>query len=304
MESISRHIEIFGPFGEAYELTKKILFQPFNLTKWFVIGFAAWLATFFSGTSFNYNKARNWKGAGQQSFTFPAMDHWSAWAVILVVLAAGAVLALAILFLWLNARGRFIFLDCIVRNRGAIAAPWREYRAEANSFFLFQLIIAGCALLVFGATALVFFMSYRRHDVLPITLLVLLVAAWILFAAVLSLVSRFMVAVMYRRRCGAMEAFRDVWSLLFANLWIVILFELFLIVLYVAALMASCAAGCVTCCLAMLPYLGTVILLPVVMLLFAFPLCFLRQFGDSYDVWAGASASPQIPPVQENLPPA
>ena len=37
-------IEIFKPFGEAFELTKKILFQPFDLKKWFVIGFAAWLA--------------------------------------------------------------------------------------------------------------------------------------------------------------------------------------------------------------------------------------------------------------------
>jgi len=34
-------IEIFKPFGESFELMKNILFQPFGLKKWFVIGFAA-----------------------------------------------------------------------------------------------------------------------------------------------------------------------------------------------------------------------------------------------------------------------
>ena len=47
MEPTPPRIEIFAPFGEAFELTKKILFQPFDLAKWLVIGFSAWLATFF-----------------------------------------------------------------------------------------------------------------------------------------------------------------------------------------------------------------------------------------------------------------
>ena len=48
-------IEIFKPFGEAFELTKKILFQPFELKKWFVIGFAAWLANLGAGGGGNFN---------------------------------------------------------------------------------------------------------------------------------------------------------------------------------------------------------------------------------------------------------
>src|SRR5213596_356806 len=52
-------IEIFKPFGEAFELTKKILFQPFDLKKWFVIGFAAWLANLgVGGGGFNYQDNR------------------------------------------------------------------------------------------------------------------------------------------------------------------------------------------------------------------------------------------------------
>ena len=55
MNGAEPNIEIFKPFGEAFELMKKILFQPFDLKKWFIIGFAAWLANLGrGGVSFNY----------------------------------------------------------------------------------------------------------------------------------------------------------------------------------------------------------------------------------------------------------
>ena len=58
MNGIEPRIEIFKPFGEAFELMKKILFQPFELRKWLVIGFAAWLANLGAGGggigNFNY----------------------------------------------------------------------------------------------------------------------------------------------------------------------------------------------------------------------------------------------------------
>ncbi len=118
-----------------------------------------------------------------------------------------------------------------------------------------------------------------------------------------------MIAVMFRQRCRALAAFQSVWNLFVAHLGVFILFALFTIVIGVAAMMIGCIAGCVTCCIAALPYVGTVILLPVVMVLFAFPLRFIRQFGDAYDVWAvlpppAEPPPPQVPPVQETLPPA
>src|SRR5947207_429992 len=80
-----------------------------------------------------------------------------------------------------------------------------------------------------------------------------------------------------------------------------VLFVLCYIVLVIAAGMIGCIVACATCCVAAIPYVGTVILLPVVMVLFAFPLCFLRQFGDPYDVWevVRPTEPPPIPPVQE-----
>src|SRR5256885_5679620 len=128
MNSNDRKIEIFAPFGEAFELMKKILFEPFDLKKWFVVGFAAWIATFFSGGGFNFRSFRNrdwhWKSLHHgPPFSFHDVPPW-----VIPLILIGSVIALAIVvaLMWVNARGRFVFTDCIVRNRAAIAEPWRE----------------------------------------------------------------------------------------------------------------------------------------------------------------------------------
>ncbi len=314
MNSSDRRIEVFAPFGQAFDLTKKICFQPFDLGKWFVIGFAAWLATFFSGGGgYSWRKKLgqgDWQWHAQNQGAPFTWHNTAPWVIPVFLVGLLCLLAFIALILWLNARGRFMFTDCIVRNRGAIVEPWRAYRTEANSLFVFQLVVALCAMVGFGALALLFALTwYWSHPVMPTVLLAMLAIGWFILALLFSLVARFMVPVMYRRRCGATEAFRAVWALIGANLGVFLLFLLFYFVLWLAALAVACIAGCVTCCLAALPYLGTVILLPVVMVLFAFPLCFIRQFGDAYDVWAvlpppTEPPPPQVPPVQEILPPA
>jgi hypothetical protein len=61
--------------------------------------------------------------------------------------------------------------------------------------------------------------------------------------------------------------------------------------LLIAAVIVGGAATCATCCLAALPYIGTVILLPVFVCLRAYGLLFIRQFGPDYDVWAAIPAA-------------
>jgi hypothetical protein len=135
-------IEIFKPFGESFELMKKILFQPFNLSKWLVIGFAAWLANLGGGGggagNFNYPDNRR-EDAHKLSETIGQIPQPVLITGICVLICF--VLLLIVLFAWLRARGRFILVDCIVRNRAAIVEPWKEFRAEGNSFFLFSLLV-------------------------------------------------------------------------------------------------------------------------------------------------------------------
>jgi hypothetical protein len=215
-------------------------------------------------------------------------------------------LALFLLILWLNSRGRFIFTDCIVRNRGAIVEPWREYHVDGNRYFVFQLVVSLILIVVFGGLGLLSFMSkFAGHDILPIVILIPFGLVCVLIAIPVVVALKLAVPVMYRQRCDAMSAFNQVWKLMSENPVAFILFVLFFIVVCVGALMIACLATCVTCCIAALPYVGTVILLPVVTCLYSYPLCFIRQFGDAYDVWAVIPRieAPAIPPVQEPLPP-
>ncbi len=313
MNGTPAKVEIFAPFGAAIELMQKILFRPFDITKWLVIGFAAFLSHLAGGgANFNWNsRLGNWR-TQMHSATRDAADSFGSnaplWAVPIGIFVVLLIIAVIAVFLWLGSRGRFIFTDCIVRNRGAIAEPWHEYRHEANSLFVFSLVIALICLAIVIGAGIVFFLPALLHDhgagagvpvvfggVLFVLVLVLIAVGW-------ALISQFMVPVMYRRRCTAPEAFRITTALIGENLGVFLLYLLFLIVLGIAAAMIACLATCVTCCIAAIPYVGTVILLPVYVTLGAYPLLFLRQFGPDYDVWGGVPAVESAEPPMQTRP--
>ena len=305
-------IEIFKPFGEAFDLTKKILFQPFNFEKWLIIGFAAFLSGHFAGVGFNFPFGNFGQHRADQNVASPDFEQWKPWLMIAIPIFIAAVLILVIVFTWLKARGNFIFTDCIVRNRGAIVEPWRQYRKEGNSYFLFLLAVAFGSMAILGGLALVIFVplglfgqGVRSDAMTPVLIafLVFLFLVWFCFAILFGLASYFMVPVMYIRRCRALDAFREVFKLIVNNVGHFVLFCLFGFCLVLGMMMIGGIATCLTCCLAALPYVGTVILLPVFVCLRAFGLRFIRQFGPDYDVWAGMpQASPNPPSMPPPLP--
>lgn len=305
-----RKIEIIKPFGEAFELMTQMLFKPFNFEKWIVIGFAAFLSGHFSAGGFNLPIGNfNARDAGQR-LAGPSFDEWRPWLPIVIVACVAVFLVLIVFFTWLKARGNFIFTDCIVRNRGAIAEPWREYRREGNSYFLFTLAVALGVMTLVALIALallipfgIFGQGRSDHEMLPIliVLLALLGLVWVCCGILFALICYFMIPVMYIRRCRAMDAFREVFRLVFENGVPFVLFCLFSICLLLGTGMISGIVTCATCCLAALPYVGTVILLPVFVCLRAFGLRFIRQFGPEYDVWAGIAAP--APPTTTAPPP-
>jgi MFS family permease len=320
MNDSEPEIEIFKPFGAAFELTKKILFRPFEFKKWLVFGFAAWLANLGSGGgSFSYQFDRH-EETQKLNYAISQISHPI--LVIGVSLLIFFVLVLIVLFAWLRARGGFMFIDCVVRNRGAIAESWREFKKDGNRYFLFSLLITFIFAVFAALLALPLIMlainghhSFSlRRDRLDLYLL-FAITGWvfvILFVVVAwSLITSFMLPVMYRRRCRPYEALRAAVSLVVAHPGEIVLYCLFLIALFVASGLISCFAICLTCCIAALPYLGTVILLPLFVLFRSFSLLFLRQFGPDYDVWATfmppeflriLSGAPPVPP-EPPLPP-
>ena len=82
----------------------------------------------------------NFRSTSHQNIAFVRVlpelgDSVSFVALVMVILI------LILVFMWIGARGRFIFTDCVVKNRAAIVAPWHEFRREGNSFFLFSLVV-------------------------------------------------------------------------------------------------------------------------------------------------------------------
>jgi len=303
MNGSERRIEIFKPFGESFELMKKILFQPFDLRKWLVIGFAAWLANLGAGGggvgNFNYPDNRR-EGAQKLNETIGQIPQPVLITGICILICF--VLVLIVLFAWLRARGRFIFVDCIVRNRAAIVEPWKQFRTEGNSFFLFSLVVVLAliaVIVVAGLLLIVPFIPWGDQGQPGVAFwigLSLFVFVAVCLAFVWALASQLMVPIMYRQRCPARLAFAQAVDLVTSHPGPILLYVLFLLLLGVAVFMISCAVTCATCCIAAIPYVGTVILLPIPVTLGAFSLLFLRQFGPDYDVWAGF-VPPEFLPV-------
>lgn len=310
MNGAAPKIEIIAPFQTAFEWMKAVLFRPFDFGKWLTIAFAAFLAGRWGG--FNYKATSrlgggDWKYRvtrhGDLGFDFTPWIIAAAIGIFLIALVLGTI------WLWVSSRGKFIFTDCVVKNRGAIGEPWREFRREGNSFFFFSLAVAAgmlvLAILTVVAVVLTFgpFSDDRTLTAASgaafVIVLIVFGLIWLAVVIVWGLISHFMVPVMYRRRCSAREAFADVAKLISQNLGSFLLFVLFMIALVLGVAIAGTIVACATCCVGALPYISTVLLLPAIVWLATYRLLFLRQFGDQYDVWANVTPSPSaaLPPA-------
>ncbi len=316
MTTRSTEISVTAPVGQALDWVKRMLFQPFDLGKWFVIGFCAWLAGLGeSGTSFHGGGGSGGGGGGPsgnaQSFrdlmdqaTHYLMQNLH-WIVPLVATLLVLGLALGILLLWLNSRGKFMFLHCVALDRAEVTRPWHELAPQGNSLFWFRLVLGLIAVPLFlpllaGILFVIGQMLYRGSAesggiVLAVGLgLVLLVLA-VCFGLIDKFTVDFVVPIMFLRRTKCTIAWREFLGLLGGNAGHFTLYVLFQLVLAMAIGLVVIAAVIVTCCCAgclmMLPYIGTVVLLPVLVFERSYSLYYLGQFGPAYAVFPSASAA-------------
>src|SRR5262249_3684658 len=132
-ESIPPAISPTAPFTPAWERMVKICFKPFEIGKWFTLGLCVFLAHIGGGAGgFNYRVLNFGRGAsGPGAGSFPRdVAEWIAshlpFALGVGCGCFGFILLFNVLLLWLQSRGKFMFLDGVVRNRAAVKEPWRE----------------------------------------------------------------------------------------------------------------------------------------------------------------------------------
>lgn len=303
------HITYFDKLSGAWNRMISDLFKPFDITKWFVVGFTAFLAGLIDGphrgggSKFNLGK-KDWSGIAD--FPFNAwnwlLDH-PGWFV-LIVFGLFVVVLLVIVLNWLSSRGKFMFLDNVVHNRAQVVKPWNEYRKLGNSLFLWRLVfgLICLGLMLIFVSALFIAISYLHNSyqtALPILFIIGIVisilATVITIAYISSFLNNFVVPIMYKNNLPVMKGWGEFLRLFRKNPLHFILFGLLMFVLHVIVILAVVFAGFFTCCIGFvilaIPYISSVILLPISYTFRAFGVTFLEQFGPEYEIFPEKKAA-------------
>ena len=320
-----REISVTEPVSPALERVKTMLFQPFDLGKWFTIGFCAWLAFLGEGGGgggFNtaFNNKFNADNGGPAGDSLRHAYHQARDYVVnnldwIIPSAAGAMillLALWLVILWLSSRGRFMFLHCVALDKAEVAGPWSKFEREANSLFWFRLVMSLIGLvlmlpmLAVIAGVIVRMVLRGEPDMGGIMTAAGLGLVFLLLVIVFALIHKFtedfVVPIQFLRGGKCLAAWKEFWRLLADNAGVFTLYILFQIVLGMAIGVIVFGAMIITCCIAgclmIIPYIGTVLLLPVLVFKRSYPLYFLRQFGPGYDVFPPAPLAPPMTGLQ------
>ena len=143
-----QRVSVLDPVEQAISRVRQMLFTPFNMSKWFIIGFCAWLATLGqgggSGFNFNFNDGHHSFDHGGPEFS--AVKESIISNLPLILIGAAIVIPIAIIIglvlCWLRSRGQFMFVHCIAGNVAEVAVPWNKFSHHGNSLFVFKFVVA------------------------------------------------------------------------------------------------------------------------------------------------------------------
>ena len=302
----------------AINRVKLLLFEPFDLGKWFAIGFCAWLAHLGeTGFQANYNVGAPRGGAGKG--VHEGFEHARAYVLDnlgwILPLAAALVLvgfAFWVLLTWLRSRGNFMFLHCVAFDKAEVRGPWYKFARAGKSLFQFRLalglvgMIPVLPLLMLAAMTVIRLIDHGQPEFHSVLLLIgvvlMLFGVGMVFFVVAKLTTDFVVPIMFLRGATCLESWKELLGLISVRVPNFLLYLLFQIVLgfatgalvLIAVLVTCCIAGC----LMIIPYLGTVLLLPILVFKRSYSLHYLAQYGQAYDVFP-----PQLPPQLGVTPP-
>ncbi len=300
-------INLLSPISPASEKTGRALFQQFRLGKWFALGFSAWLASFigasssFSGGSSSPDKATANIHDGY------SLVNWGlpTWLAIIAGIAV-VVWLFIILFAWLGCRGQFMMLDNVLHDRSEIKTPWHTFRKLGNSLFQVYFVFWNIVFILgLGAVfyAVVFlwpdFLSGHFHGWRHYLPLIITGAVFILISVsasiVLLFVREFGSLWMYRHDVSGWEALRKVLTLATEEPVSFIVYIIVRIVMGILFFIVALLLGCLTCCLGFLPYLSSVVTLPISVFLVWYNVHCFAQFGSEYDVTLMKEQPPALP---------
>jgi len=321
MNGEQSYVSVVEPLTPAIERVKTILFRPFDLGKWFVIGFCAWLAELGKPKG-GGNGGGGGGGDGGPQFSFRGrpdleevverakdgietarifVEENMHWIIPVAIVGAVVIIIIWLLVMWLSSRGRFMFLHCVVENKAEVSVPWNKFSRHANSLFVFRLVVGlinfvAVAAAVFAGIMLFAGAAMAGSGAAAVLVVVALFVAMIALGIVLFLIQKFttdfVVPIMFQRTTSCTAAWREFLDVLTANSPRFILYVLFQIAIWLVIGIMIVAMICVTCCCAAcilaIPYVGTVLLLPILVFQRSYSLYYLRQYGPAFDFFGAA----------------
>ena len=295
-------------FLHVWRRMVQTLFQPFDLARWFSIGFCAWIAQIGGGLPnlqgfVDVEALKRQVEAGTATLSTLAAMLFNTlantpWLTVAMLVSTVAGLLVAVLFCWLRARGSLMFLHRIHHPHATIREAWQAAGVGALPLFWWRLglaVLGWFALLAigFGAAFSLGLGLVRSGNwtgllgaiTLPWALvwggsLVFLLLVW---STLKSLGFHFMEPYLYRDRRGVWAAWGRVWALCRDYPLEVLRFYALLTIFLLAAGAALMVFMLCSCCLGLLllliPVVGAVVMLPLLWLHRGFGAAFL-DFGE------------------------
>ena len=153
-------IEAFSP---AIARVESMLFKPFRLGTWIKMGFIGLLGGGLATFSMN----GNFRGATPSQFPrgeFPSDPMYEiqramrsihlANYIRLIEFVVVLAIVIALVFLYLNSRFRFVLFDSVISGQPTVGRGWRCYASQANRYFgfwlAFRLVVWATMALIIG----------------------------------------------------------------------------------------------------------------------------------------------------------
>jgi hypothetical protein len=271
---------------ESFGWMGQVLFKTFSLKKWVALTFIAMMAGYlsfnFNGNmnSFTGGNNRGFNTCPRSSFLMQAegiaeaddavdaaiyeddiiiedADESSELAEFfnpLTISIIGVIfLALMILFMWLNSRFKFIFVEDIIKNDASIKAPWSFNAFIGNQLFLLNLIYTFVYLGLMGLIGYRGFLTLKglgvfadnadfsflkvMSNIMPH--IIGLIALVIVVSLFYFFVENMVIPIMYKKRDGLLASLKEAADLLTANIGNFIAFLFISIGLGIAAVIAT-----------------------------------------------------------------
>ncbi|HKY41130.1 MAG TPA: hypothetical protein VJN18_34590 [Polyangiaceae bacterium] len=294
----------------AVERSQQLLFRPFKADKWFALGFTVFMAQCAEGGGGGSmpnlpgpGRTGSPGGGGSPGLGFgaefqrifkEALQNFRDNLGLYLLIGAGVLLfglAVGLFITWFSSRAKLMFVESVVHDRVDVSAQWSRF-AELG-FSLFKCRVAlGLAVWLTGLGALaaggvVALPDLEAGQFLGTRALVgysILAASLLFFAIPLGIaglvLDDFVVPLMAVRSVKVLEAWRLCRTeVLAGNVGGVVLFYVLRFLLGIGVAMATLVITCLTCCIPAIPYIGTVMLLPLFVFNRAYPLYFMEQLG-------------------------